>query len=52
MAIKDRQEERAKNVQRRREQNKRLSTKNRRGQPNLNNQIEHLLGKIGNGSDK
>jgi hypothetical protein len=42
----ERQEERKKSVQRRRDQNKKLSTKNRRGQPNLNNQIDHLLSKI------
>ena len=42
----ERQEERQKSIQRRREQNKKLSTKNRHGQPNLNNQIEHLLSKL------
>lgn len=42
----ERQEERNKSIQKRREQNKKLSTKNRRGQPNLNNQIEHLLSKL------
>ena len=41
-------EKRESSISRRREQNKKLSTKNRRGQPNLNNQIEHLIGKLEN----
>ncbi len=44
--IKEREEARATSIARRKEQNKKLTTRNRRGQPNLNNQIEHLLTKL------
>lgn len=45
--IQERLAARQASITRRKEQFKKLKSKNRRGQINLNNQIEHLLSKIG-----